>query len=138
MEYYLVSSPPVSKCEDYSILFIVLLLLIGFLIVKIHSLQVKILEIDSQHKILKTLVSLTFDDDEVDFKGEKIDLPPSKKSTSDIFIELKKEKIKTIDKHEDEEEEEKDDDKKDDEGDDKKESDDKIEKESSGKKKKLR
>ena len=132
MELFLVKQQqPSSECGDLVTVLFILILLVGFLLIRVYTLHTKLLDIESQHKMLKTLVSITMEEDEKElFNSIKIDLPSSEKEplgrpvtrglaartakvvppvkpTTEIFAELKKkEDVKTGDESEYEVEEE--------------------------------
>lgn len=79
MELYLVKhQQQAAECGDLSMVLIVLMLIVGFLLIRVYTLHTKLLDIESQHKMLKTLVSITMEEDEKEmFNSIKIDLPTS-------------------------------------------------------------
>ena len=119
MELFLVKQQqPTNECGDLVTVLFILILLVGFLLIRVYTLHTKLLDIESQHKMLKTLVSITMEEDEKElFNSIKIDLPNSEKEasrpvtrglaaaakatkavqpkpTTEIFSELKKEEVK--------------------------------------------
>lgn len=120
MELYLVpKQQQSSECGEVSTILFLLILLVGFLLIRVYSLHTKLLDIESQHKMLKTLVSITMEEDEKEMfntpNSEKVEqhtkpltratlktkatvsLPKTVKPTTETFEELKKDKTEDSD-----------------------------------------